>query len=70
LQDVDSRAAGHLGSAFSITHLFKKVLESGISNLLLGCVICYRIHTFLCTCRVGFGGKLEEGDKILEGFVT
>jgi hypothetical protein len=69
LQDVDNRA-GYWGSAFNITHYFKKVLESGISNFLLSSVICYRIHTILCTCRVGFGGKLEEGGGRLERSVT
>jgi hypothetical protein len=64
------KTIGHLGSAFSITYLFRRVLESGISSFLLGNVICYRIHTILCARRVGFGGKFEEGGRRLEHFVA
>jgi hypothetical protein len=39
------------------------------ASLITSSVICYRIHTILCACRVGFGGKLEEGGRRLEWFV-
>jgi hypothetical protein len=61
---------GHWGFAFRITHLFKKVVENGISHSLLHSVIYYRIQAILCACRVGFDGKLEEGGTRLEHFVT